>query len=258
MNCPDVRRAVLHNSDALDPAVLEHARECAECAAALRYQRAFNDSLKTALRVDVPSDLAERIISAQAVRAPRRHTFRRYLALAASLMMVTLVIAVVATPSPSLASQIARHVEKERLREDTPDTAPQSDLAESARFFDISIIRALPVSRTSVCLMGRWLGLHFVLDGSGGPVEVVVVPGVSIIKATSIDAGPLHGRLVPENGYALAVLNSIGTSSDDDIRNIQKAIVLPQESSGSIRSAMKSAATWANFIVLAIKYKLAY
>ena len=87
MNCLEFRRRCLAEPGNQDSEFVRHKRECAACAEFAVSMHDIDRTLVEALRVDVPENLASRIILRQSLQNGQvtgRHKLRRY-AIAASL-----------------------------------------------------------------------------------------------------------------------------------------------------------------------------
>jgi len=87
MECLEVRRLLTANPQHRDDAVVRHLHDCKTCAVFSQQMRQEERLLESALQLEVPDGLAERILLNQstAIRTRRRHRFG--LAIAATVML---------------------------------------------------------------------------------------------------------------------------------------------------------------------------
>src|SRR5450432_3382984 len=114
MNCLEFRRQLATDPQCCEVDFVRHRQECARCAEACAHANAFEGSLREALAITTPAQLAESILLAHATRQQRqRQYFRRgaILALAASVALAFGIgMRVEASP---LATQAVDHLRSE-------------------------------------------------------------------------------------------------------------------------------------------------
>ena len=111
MNCMEFRRMLMTDPAVSDPAFAEHRRDCPDCADAVERSAHFERRLREAVNVDVPENLASRILLKHSFEAHRRRPWwraPRVLAMAASVLLVAGLVTM------TLTSQ----VEQRRLSEE--------------------------------------------------------------------------------------------------------------------------------------------
>lgn len=202
MNCDEFRIAVGAEPNSNRADVASHTAECSKCAAYRRELLEMDGAILRALHVNVTP-----------VTLPRR-TFRhrrRWQLAAGLLLTVTTALAIwIASPGESFAEQVVDHVRNEpKSLVRTLDTVPTIELAP---ILSRSGVRLDPNAARISYAMSCWFRGHFVphlvVQTSGGPVTVLVMPEEQAIsEPASIDADGFKGVVVPAPRGVLVVLS---------------------------------------------------
>jgi len=112
MNCLSARRIISTDARETTASLVEHLNECTTCKSFYDRQVAFNSKLKEAFEVDVPEGLEARILVEYKLNQKKvRSTTNRWVAMAASIMLVVSVAVVTTLHStPALAEVIVDHI----------------------------------------------------------------------------------------------------------------------------------------------------
>lgn len=177
MNCLEFRRQL-----GIDPhaggEVAQHRHECGRCADAHARATAFEKTLRGALDIPIPEQLAESILLAQATNAQRRHRqFRRRAAWTAAAAGVVLAFGVGLQLQAKPLSELAiEHLKKEAFL--LGKTQPISDESIRQAFDTFGIaVRDVPSGASAVgcCPVGKYVSVHLVVPESEGPVTVLYI-----------------------------------------------------------------------------------
>ncbi len=217
MNCLEFRRQL-----GIDPhaggAFAQHRAECARCAEAFVRANGFEKSLRSALDVRVPANLAESILFAQATeeqvkrrRFPHRATW--FSAAAAAVVAIGVGVYVQAKPLPEAAVD---HLEKEAFI--LGKTQPITDEPIRAAFAEFGVtIDKIPGGSSFVacCPVGNYVAVHLIVPESEGPVTVLyLVDDQHEHRADFIREG-WHGRSVPLAHGTLVLLGHDAAHFDE-------------------------------------------
>ena len=165
MNCLEFRRRLN-----IDPQAggefAQHRSECARCAEACARASGFEKSLRGALEIPVPTNLAESILFAQATeeRVARRHFPHRTLwfsTAAAALLAIGIGVFVQAKPLPDAAVD---HLNKEAFI--LGKTQPITDEPIRKAFAEFGLtIDKIPSGSSFVacCPVGKYVAVHLVV-----------------------------------------------------------------------------------------------
>ncbi|MEO7477619.1 MAG: DUF3379 family protein [Lysobacteraceae bacterium] len=211
MDCLEFRRRLGAEPSTRDPAMLAHREECTACAAAHVRAQHFEHELANALNVQVPANLAERVLLAQATGQRRQFVQRRrtVFALAASIVCAIGVggVAWQQVDAHSLPALSVAHMPGEigTFQLTTPISA-QSVLAGFAKRH-IELKGALPNDTTYVqdCPVGSYKTVHLVSRVNGQPVAVLYFPNTHAARKDFKRNG-WHGREVPLANGTLVML----------------------------------------------------
>lgn len=229
MNCIEFRRALMVDPDSRAPAVRAHAEECEVCAAFARRQAAFERSLADAARVDVPEGLASRVMLRQSLATgrERRAWWLGVSAVAASLVLtVGLVLGVSHYNSPMpVDTLVLDHVNNElhHLHEGQDIKLAQlNNVLRDAGAESRSEIGA--VTYAGKCRFRDGYGAHFVVEGSHGPVTVLLMPGEHVNGRLNVQDSRFHGVVLPAGKGSMAIIGELGESLDAFERRLTRSI----------------------------------
>lgn len=209
---------------------MRHKRKCAACAEFAVGMRHIERTLVEALRVDVPENLAARIILTQSLQngqVPNKRRPRRY-AIAASLLL-TLGLAgglyTIISTTPFHRAVMA-HLDGEWdslvQRQDVSDQKLMSVLATvgSELKGDIGKIR-----HASLCDLSEYGGAHLVLEGLKGPVVVLLLPEKHIAGPNVMSGDRSDGILVSTNNGSMAIVGDKDEAFHGIERRVRSAVV---------------------------------
>ena len=217
MNCVEFRRQLAIDPRAEAADFVRHRGECARCAEAAERALAFDRTLRAALEVVPPAQLAETVLLAQATAERRRRTtFRRtaMLALAASLALAIGVVGTRVEATP-LSTQAIEHVEKEALVLKMVTSISASEVADafSKRGLRLAHIPA-GVSFVGCCPMGKHRTVHMLMPEGDDPVTVIYVVDAHAAQREDFVRDGWKGRVLPLAGGSLILIARESTAFD--------------------------------------------
>ncbi len=212
MNCLEFRRICSAEPGRKDPDMTAHLRMCADCSAFAVETESFDQLLVEALSLPVPQSLQS--FSLDAPRRPdvepRRASPLRWLAVAASLVVVALAgfgAWRLASP-PDLGAQLVAHVLHEPgslLPVNQPVAAEDMErvLRRTGARFDgpvgtVTYMKTCPFRDKQVA--------HVVIEGSTGPVTLMLLPDVKVATPEYFDEEGLKGVIVPVGEGSVAII----------------------------------------------------
>jgi len=208
MNCLEFRRELGANPHSTDAAFLRHRQECAGCAEAFARASGFEITLRRAMDIPAPEQLAESILLAQATREQRQRQFYRrtsVLALAASVVLA-FGIGMRARAEPLTVLAVDHLREEAAALTLTKPVAPQS-VREAFATRGITLTDVPEgVSFVGCCPMGRHLTVHLVMRDNNQPVTVIYVVDQRDGSRTDFQREGWRGRSVPLGGGTLILL----------------------------------------------------
>ncbi|MEE9159504.1 MAG: DUF3379 family protein [Gammaproteobacteria bacterium] len=226
MNCLEFRRRCLAEPGNQDSEFVRHTSECAACTDFAEHMRQVDKTLVEALRVDVPENLASRIIlrqSLQKSQVPSKHRPRRY-AIAASLLL-TLGLAgglyTVISTTPFHRASIMAHLDGEW------DSLIQRQSVSDQKLMSVldSVGGELKgnlgtVRHASLCDFSEYGGAHLVLEGRKGPVVVLLLREKHIAGPKAISGDRSEGILVSTNNGSMAIVGD----KDEALHGVERQV----------------------------------
>jgi len=209
MDCAEYRRTLLADPNAADPALLLHRAGCHDCGLFTAQLLRFESRLERALRVPVPTGLAP--VSAQVVPLRRPSPRRKWLAMAASVLVAVVVAGGLwlGASGSSLAADVVTHMAEEPQawrRTDVP--VPDSKLLGVLHDSHMTLAAdAGVVSYANSCSFRGHQVPHLVIQTPSGPVTVMVLLHEHVARSRRFDEQGYRGVIVPLSGHgSLAVL----------------------------------------------------
>lgn len=182
MNCLTFRRAKLAVPHDASPALLEHARTCADCAEFARELEGYERALHETVQVPVPEGLAEQIILRH--RKPRwfdpQWFDRRYLALAATVVMAVaaaLGYNTITSSREELAHSLIAHVVSEPTVLQSRDHIELARLEEAFSQYGGHLREPIgEVRHVGRCPIDGTLTHHIVVQTPHGRATLILIP----------------------------------------------------------------------------------
>ncbi len=177
MNCIEFRQLKLADPNAPSEEANDHKSRCTTCAGFERDIHRLDDSIHTALSVAVPEGFAAKVLLNQSLQShPRRPTRWYWLSMAASFFLAIFIFQL--SPADALDDEIITHLDNEahQVHGKTGDIGVpeiRSVLLAIGGDLDQPIGK---VTYASKCLMDGQLVAHFVVENSGNPYTLIVIP----------------------------------------------------------------------------------
>ena len=219
VTCLDVRRTLGAEPQSRDPAVAEHLRGCAVCAAFTREILVLETRLEKAFKVPVPEGLEARIVLDGSLKN-RPHRLQPWIAVAASAVMA-LVLAVWAyrhqhPEGAELADAVVKHIENP---DEIEAIAPDRALIRDASYVQGVLHDAGAgmqgemegVTYAHVCLFHGERVAHLVVQGEHGPVTIMLLRHTHVDKAVPVDEDGFHGVIIPAGKGSIAIVTNNAT-----------------------------------------------
>ena len=222
MNCIEFRRILLVGG-AESNAMRMHRLECASCAGFRVEHHALELELHTALEVEVPTGLAQRVLdsvfAAENPAQASRHNRRRFLALAAGVVAATgLGITYWTSRDDPLALACIQFVMKDEAKSIMMGAMPRSEAARLiAATLAIERIDAIgQIKHIGPCPFNGGTAYHVVLAVPQDKVTLLIMPDAKLsARGAALHEG-MYGAVVPMGqgsvgivGESKAVVTSI-------------------------------------------------
>lgn len=229
MNCLEFRRICLAEPGSQDNDYLRHQQGCPRCAGHAANIIRGDKQLAQALRIDVPDNLASRIILRQSIfsgRAQRRKARRMY-ALAAGVLLAI-----------GLAGGwfMVNHVpEVDRAVIARINAVPASRVAKGqiSNAELIRVIRAVGGELNGEIGRVHYASIYYVrehqcgqliVQGAVGLVTILLMPGVYIEDAHDLYSRELNGIVVPTTTGSMAIVGEPGEPLHDMEQRMRAAV----------------------------------
>ncbi len=191
----------------------------------------FENVLREAVQVEVPENLASRILLRHAFRHSWRDKPKRgALALAASVAAAVLLGGLVLwfESRPSLASDVFAHIDETSYALTSTTILDDNTVAGVFGWFGAKASSELgDVSFANVCSFRDKRVAHVVLQDSHSPVTVIIMPAERLESPMHLGAGDRNGLLLPYAGGSMAIVAEPGRRLQDLAGRVQSAIRWP-------------------------------
>ena len=231
MNCIEFRRALLTDPSGADPAFADHRRRCPECADAVERSAHFERRLVEAINIDVPENLASRILLKQSFEPRTKGSWwrrSRVYALAASLLLVLGLVGL----------QLNSQLQERRLSEEfvaLVNGAPYA-LATSKPISSREISATLEAAGLDLqgsigdvtfagrCLVRGKISGHIVVQGDTAPVTVFLISEQLVASRATINSDFYSGVVLPQGTGTIAIVSAPGESLEQVEAQLRSAI----------------------------------
>lgn len=232
MNCEEYRQALGENPNFDGGA--GHLAECADCQAYRKSMLALEAKVQKAIAIPVPElvmpDLPE-IDTGNVVSLDSRRRFGvpTRLAMAASVALVAILAMQIFGGAPqydSLGDEIIAHLDHE------PKALVVTDVAVTDRRLD----RVVPANIANLdhsgglityarsCKINGKLVPHLVIQGTNGPVTVLLMPDEKLDEATDLEGKGINGVLIPVGDGSIAIIGDKDENIDEIRRNVTNSV----------------------------------
>lgn len=230
MNEFEFQQRIQQDPKQLDAEMLAFLKAHPEKMEWVKTARAFDKRISSALAVEVPEGLQERILlknSFEASAANDRQWLKNLSVFAASFVGVVFILnlwlaplekgrSVTTTPLLAQANEmegaIIEHIVEHS--KDAPEIMLKQDVPLNEKdlkgmFSKVGAILNKPVefmSYAGECEVDGEKGLHLVLQEIDGPVTIIVLPGKQIQSMQAFRKSGMEGQMIPVNGGVVAIV----------------------------------------------------
>jgi hypothetical protein len=179
----------------------------------------FESEIRSALDVQVPENLAEKILLNNAMDNPKTGWFstKRFMTMAASFAIVSFISLrlFLLTPSTAMADDALSHVyhDIQNLSENQPDAQDKMLRAMKAVGITHEVILK-NISYAANCMVGKRAGVHLVVTINSETYTVLLLPKAKVDKNEAFSDENFHGEIVAMNQGALIVIAMKDTQLD--------------------------------------------
>ena len=233
MNCLEFRRRCITEPSCKDEDYIEHKTECKSCNALSAEMDQFENSLKQAVNINPPEDLATHILLKQSLsleKTYRRAQYALYAMAASILIVLGLTIGNVTTQKQTLEQAVT--LEKAviaYISNELESTQNQSIKYDDIRqLFNTAGLQLNgdfgQINFAEPCYVRDEQSLHISMTGEKGPVTILVMPKDSIDKSITVKNAYFHGIIIPCPKGSMAIIGKPGEELDVIKDRIQEAV----------------------------------
>lgn len=227
MNCLEFRRHCLAEPGSQDAQFLRHQSECSNCAAFASRVSLSDKQISEALTVDVPENLASRIILKQSL-ADKPQRQRRTYALAAGVVLLLGLAGGIYTAlrTEPFERALTAHLDSEWNILTKEFNATDKELAQVLRGVggklkgDIGEIR-----HVSLCNFTKEGGAHLVLQGRYAPVVILLLPKTRTRTSEVVSTERFDGMIVPITNGVMVVAGDQKENLHEMAERVRAAVV---------------------------------
>ena len=220
MNCKEFQRRLLEEPGSKDPDFLAHGKRCAGCRADLESALEFEERLKAALRQAPPSNAVDK------GPGDRRHLLLGSVLGLAVLVLVAFVVVRIQGSPAELPQLVTRHIhaEPELLYRQRPLDPMQVATVMASQQYGM---RRLPLAVVAAapCWIRSGRGVHLVMQGSAGPITILIMPAERLDGARPMQEPPLEGLVMPAVQGSVAVVAESPADLEESIGYLRENLL---------------------------------
>lgn len=211
MNCINVCRQIATDPEHLNHEISTHLAHCGSCRAFAKSQQQFSKTLNRATRIKPPEELAAKILLRQSLQRKNTFQFRLRAVMAIATVFVLaigLVIGIQQWNSPlSLQQSVITHIKNEQHHLYESNSVSQITLKKLLEPHHIKLVHSLAnVHYASACPIRQFPGVHLIIQGTNGPVTILLMPNEHISRTMPITDSRFNGRLIPVSNGSIAIV----------------------------------------------------
>lgn len=231
MNCMEFRRMLLTDPCSTDAAFVEHRGSCRDCADAVARSAHFESRLRGAVNVDVPENLASRILLRQSFEAQPERPWWRSRTVYAMAAGMLLALGVVVLGYQSYHEQKRLGEEFVELVNGAPYTLTAtgpvsgSEISSALEPTGLDLEGSIgDVTFAGRCLVRDKLSGHIVVKGETARVTVFLMTDQLVQRRTTIRTANYSGIVLPQGPGTIAIVSAPGEALDDVEARVRSAL----------------------------------
>ena len=229
MNCMEFRRILLTCPSEADPAFHRHRFDCPDCTEAAVESAHFEHLLREAVHVDVPENLASRILLKQSFQAQAEPPWwrrRRALALAASmLLMVGLVTLALSAQQRRLSEEFVALVNGAPSALAAGKLVSSGDISAALGPAGLDLDGTIgDVTFAGICLVRGKVSGHIVVQGESAPVTVFLISEQLVSNRATIRTDHYSGVVLPQGSGTIVIVSAPGEALESLETRVRSAI----------------------------------
>ena len=212
MNCLSARRIITTDISDKSDALTQHIVGCPTCKSFYEKQLKFNAVLKKAININVPEDLAARIMVEHRLNQKKERNKKKFSwgAMAASVLLVFSIATITTLQSPpAIAGVILEHVHDEMWVLQDKGHVTSESLNKLLKPHGVRADENIGyATHAGNCMIQDKLGVHVVFAGQNAPVTLIIFPEpLERSKNVRINDEVFTGVLMNTNKGTLALVS---------------------------------------------------
>ncbi len=231
MNCTEFQTTLMQEPACTEEMFLQHVSDCGGCREKYDSALEFEALLLGAMQVDIPDELAERVL--YEVKQPAASSSVHRLALVASFSLLFVVAGWMGFQwgggvayAEKLPQVVSQHIAKERHHLQSQGQLSEAAVAQLfARFGAVMRSSMGEVVFAEACWIRHQHGMHLILREASGPVTLMFMPGEDILQEQDLVWEQSSGLIIPTDYGSLAIIASSPQKAIQIRRRVDDALI---------------------------------
>lgn len=232
MNCQQFQKLYTLDPSNQNPAIGQHLKVCKACAIFVKENQQFEQALHQAIKINIPPNLNQRILSRQKKSLSTRTFWHFWLPIYGVVFSLVFVITLLLLINGggqerknSLSQQVITYLKNEPHVTLTQGEVPETEL--QGMFEAIGGKLQGKIGQVTFCRLltvKNYPAAHIVLKGRQGPVNVLFIRNRQKIERQSLKTLQFTGLLLPKSWGHIAIVGQQQEPLNQIIAEIDQAV----------------------------------